>query len=118
MCTALQLEPYRVKSWEDFSHTGSSAVLPLTSLYLARLPSLPAGSAFSPAVLRRGAAPGQSCLSQSAAHLLGAPSVPGARPSSGAEDQPKASLSLPLLGSLQMSQLLKGSGVTLGGWTF
>ena len=37
--------------------------LPLTSLCLNSSPLLPAGSALSPAVLCRGAAPGHSCLS-------------------------------------------------------
>ncbi|KAK4805227.1 hypothetical protein QYF61_000164 [Mycteria americana] len=44
----------------------------------------------------------------SAARLPGAPSMPGAQPSSAAEDQPKAALSLPPLGSLHVSLGLQG----------
>ena len=66
-CIALHPETYCVKGCEDFSSFVCSAsshpTLPLTSLFLARLPSVPAGSALSPAALCRGAAPGQSCLS-------------------------------------------------------
>lgn len=45
----------------------------------------------------------------SAAHLPGAPSVPGARPSSAPEDQHKAALSLSPLGSPQVSLGLQGN---------
>jgi len=50
---------------ENISLTLASShpTLPLTSLCLAPLPSLPAGSALSPAGLCRGDAPGHSCLS-------------------------------------------------------
>ena len=67
LCIALHTVTYCVKGCEDFSSTELSAsshsTLPLTFLCLAALPSVPAGSALSPAALCRGAAPGQSCLS-------------------------------------------------------
>jgi len=79
--------------------------LPLTSLCLAPLPSLSAGSALSPAVLRRGAAPGQSCLS---AALLGCHELPPSQQPSPAQQQRTSPLSVPLLGSLEMSLRLWG----------
>ena len=45
----------------------------------------------------------------SAARLPSAPSMPGAQPSSAAEDQPKAALSLPPRGYLQVSLGLQGN---------
>ena len=106
-CTALQPETYHVLGCEDFSPSELSACshpkLPLTSLCLPPFPSLPAGSALSPAGLCRGAAPGHSCFSASAAHLPGVPSIPGAQPRSAAQDQLKAALSLPTLSSLVVS---------------
>ena len=66
-CIALHPVTYCVKGCEDFSSTELSAsshsTLPLTSLCLTRLPSVPAGSALSLFVLCGGAAPEQSCLS-------------------------------------------------------
>ena len=68
-CSFFALHPvtYRVKGCEDFFPHSLSAsshpTLPLTFLCLTALPSVPAGSALSPAALCRGAAPGQSCLS-------------------------------------------------------
>ena len=82
-CIALHPEAYCVKDCEHFSHSELSAsshpTLPLTSLCLAHLLSVPAGSALSPAALCRGAAPGQSCLSAAlpACHELPPSQEPG-----------------------------------------
>ena len=83
ICIALHAETYPVKGCEGFSSFELSAsshpTLPLTSLCLAALPSVPAGSALSPAALCRGAAPGQSCLSTAlpACHDLPPSQEPG-----------------------------------------
>lgn len=106
---ALHPDTYHVKGCEDFPPVNC----PLTPgclqpFCLAPLPSMPADSALSPAMLCRGSAPGQSCLLSAVlptCHKL----PPSEEPSSAAEDHPKVALSLPSLSSLQVSLGLQGN---------
>ena len=102
-CIALHPEIYCVKSCEKFSSELSASSHPrllLTSVCLTRLPSVPAGSALSPAALCRGAAPGQSCLSAV---------LPTCHELPLSQKPVPASFPLPPLASLQVSLGLQGN---------
>ena len=111
VCFALLPETYRIKGCEDLCTIELSVVFPLHTAFNLSLPhSFPPGACRQYpqpcCTLQRSRSWAELSLA-STARLLGAASIPGARPSSAAEDQPKASHSLPLLGSLEMSQGLQ-----------
>ena len=98
ICIALLPETHRAKSLQTCPATRCPLLLcsslPPSPLSSSPLPVPPVVRDPSPAVLCRGAAPGQSCLSAVLPACQHLPSDPGARPSSAAQHPTMASLAL------------------------